>query len=1101
MECAACQAPMPEGARFCNECGSPASAVCAECGAANPPAARFCSNCGKRLGANHLAPIAPVASTVPSPAERRQLSVMFCDMVGSTELSSQLDPEDLSEVMRTYLARITETIKRFDGFIARYMGDGVKCYFGWPIAHETDAERAIRAALACLEETATAPIGGEPVRTRIGIATGLVVVGESIGSGVSLEQTAVGETPNRAARLQGLADPGGVVIDIATRRQVGDLFDCHSLGAVSLKGLRAPVEAFKVIGARAVQSRFEAMHAARLTPLIGRNEELDLLLRRWEQAKRGEGRVVLVAGEPGIGKSRLLAALDDRLHGETLTRMRYFCSPHHTNTPLYPVIRQLEFAAGFVRADAPSDRLRKLRAILELTATSDQDVVLLAQLLSLPVPGAEAHALSAQRRKELTFEALINQVERLAARQPVLLLFEDLHWSDASTLELLDLALSRLRLLPSLFIATFRPDFNPPWTGQSGTTLLTLSRLGEAEASLLACQVTLSGVLPTPLLRRVVAQADGVPLFIEELTKAVLESRLAPDTEAASSVPETLHASLLARLDRLPRAKQVAQIGSVIGREFSYHLLRAVSELPDTVLAEGLDQLVASGLGFVRGTPPTATYSFKHALVQDAAYDSLLRGRRVSLHAAIAAALERDPDAVARRPGLIGHHYAQAEMAEPATAYLFRAGEEAGARSAMAEAHAHLMRGLAVAEKISDPSERNLRRAKLTLGLVNVTTAVHGFGTAEQALPVSEAVALCRAVDPAHIEARGLLARALFGDWTYKAHVGRLEESLESASDLRALGSAHADPEVLAAGIAAYGTNCFLLGRLEEGYRTLKAGIDDPGIAAHSGAVQFSIDARSLLHAQLSRVLAARGYPEDALAQVHLGVEGAKRVRHLPSVATNLTATCLTAWMLRDDALLEALATELCRLTSEAGFAYWLARSKGYLGWIAAMQGRHEDARQLLREAIAGLDQRGIRLYGPDTRVMLADVHARTGESEAARALLAEALAISEHTGEAWVQPELHRRLAQAELREPATAEARFLTAIELAQRQSARLFNLRATTDLARLLQSQGRHREAHARLAPAYACFGQGLDLPDLVEARVLLGELTGEAAGTFL
>jgi tetratricopeptide (TPR) repeat protein len=780
-----------------------------------------------------------------------------------------------------------------------------------------------------------------------------------------------------------------------------------------------------------------------------------------------------------------------------LTRLRYFCSPYHKDTPLNPIISQLEFVSGFALTDDPAHRLRKLRSLLQVTATPPEEVALLAELLSLPESGLKRQTLSVQRRKELTFEALIRQLERLAERRPILLLFEDLHWSDASTLELLDVTLTRLRNVPSLFVATFRPEFGPPWSGQAGTTILTLSRLDQTEAALLAQQVTLGAILPPPLLGRVLMQADGIPLFIEELTKAVMESRLLADAPPVISVPETLQASLLSRLDRMPTAKQVAQTASVIGREFSYQVLRAVSELSDAALMEGLEQLVASGLVFRRGAPPAATYIFKHALVQDAAYDSLLRGRRTSTHAAIAAVLESDQDIVASRPGLIGHHYAQADMAEPATTYLFRAGEEAGARSAMPEARAHLMRGLAVAGKISDEIERHVRQAKLALGLTNVVTAMHGFGSHEQAWPVSEAVRLCRALDPTHREAPELLARALFGDWTYKLHVGRLMESYGSARDLLAVGRAHSDPEVLTAVVAAYVANCYFLGRLEEGRETFTASVEDSTKAAREdGTIRFGLDSRSLVHAQFSRLLAVLGYPDRAAWQAHLGIEYARERRHLSSIATNLISACMTAWNLLDVRLLEKLSSEAYRLTSEAGFAYWLLRSKGYTGWIAAIHGRLEEGSLLLREAIAGLDQAGIRLYGPDNRAMLADVYTRMGERDAAREVLEEALAMSKETGEAWIQAELYRRLGKASLNNPQVAEEGFQAALDVAKGQSAKLFELRATVDLARLWREQGRTREAHALLKSIYAWFTEGFEMPDLVVARSLLDELAAKA-----
>jgi class 3 adenylate cyclase len=643
-------------------------------------------------------------------AERRQLSVMFCDLVDSTPLSARLDPEDLGEVIRAYQARVADTIARFKGFIALYVGDGVLIYFGWPEAHEADAERAVRAALAVVAEVGGTPVRGETLQVRIGIGTGLVVVGEAIGTGEARQQAVVGETPNRAARLQGLAGANGVAIDAATRQQIGGLFECRDLGAVALKGLPEPVQTWLVQGESGVASRFEALRADRLTPLIGREEELDLLLRRWRQAVRGQGKVVLLCGEPGIGKSRLVAALEDRLHGEPFTRLRYFCSPYHQDSPLHPIIGQLERTAGFARGDTGADKLGKLRVLLARTSTPDEDTALLVDLLSIPAEGVlPTLNLSPQRRKDRTFEALVRQAEALARAQPVLMLVEDAHWADPSSRELFDLVIERLAGLPILLVITFRPDFQPPWIGRAGVSLFTLSRFDRRDTATMAVQVA-ARVIPAELIERIVAHTDGVPLFIEELTRALLEAGLSPTDDASRiAVPQTLQASLIARLDRLPAAKEVAQIGAVVGRSFSHAQIAALASRPEPDLCRALDQLVASGLAFQRGVPPDATYTFKHALVQDAVYESLLKSRRAAIHGRLVEVLiVQEPSIEDSQPELLAHHCEQAGNIEKATSYLIHAGWQSNYRAAYKESEEQFGNALRLT-----PRCRRVRRAIL----------------------------------------------------------------------------------------------------------------------------------------------------------------------------------------------------------------------------------------------------------------------------------------------------------------------------------------------------------------------------------------------------
>ena len=609
---------------------------------------------------------------------------MFSDLVGSTALSARMDPEDLREVISAYQKCVAETVQRFGGFVAKYMGDGVLVYFGYPQAHEDDAERAVRAGLELIEA-----VGGlkssAPLQTRVGIATGLVVVGDLIGSGAAQEQAVVGETPNIAARLQGIAEPNTVVIAESTRKLLGNLFDLQDLGAQDLKGIGSPVRAWAVLRPASVESRFEALHASGLTELVGREEELELLLRRWSKAKAGEGQVVLLSGEAGIGKSRLTAALLERLAAEPHTRLRYFCSPQHTDSALYPIVSQMERAAGLAHDDTPEARLDKLDAVLAQTSTRIEDVALFAEMLSLPNDGRyPAIELTPEQRRQRTLEALTEQLAGLASQNPVLMIFEDAHWTDPTSLEAFGRTVDRIKTLPVLLIVTFRPEFNAPWAGRSHVTSLALNRLGEREAAAIIARLVGNKELPADVMAEIVERTDGIPLFVEEMTKAVLEAEGEGDARRiagavpspALAVPASLHASLMARLDRLGPAKEVAQIGAAIGREFSHVLLSAVVSKPEADLNSALNHLISAGLAFRQGQPPHATYLFKHALVQDAAYGTLLREPRRALHARIAETLEgRFADIAETQPELLARHCTEAGLIEKAAGLWGKAGQ------------------------------------------------------------------------------------------------------------------------------------------------------------------------------------------------------------------------------------------------------------------------------------------------------------------------------------------------------------------------------------------------------------------------------------------
>jgi class 3 adenylate cyclase len=709
--------------------------------------------------------------------ERRQLTVMFCDLVGSTALSTQFDPEDLRALISAYHLAVKEAVAAFDGFVAKYMGDGVLVYFGYPRAHEDDAERAIRAGLRAIGAVSQLDgRGAVKLQARVGIATGFVVVGDLIGEGSAQEQAVVGETPNLAARLQALATPGHLVIAASTRQQIGELFELEDLGFQQLAGFADPQTAWLVLRASAKVSRFEALHSETLE-LVGRDEELEVLMRRWEHAKRGEGRVVLISGEPGIGKSRLTAALSEQIGIGPHERWRFFCSPHHQDSALYPFIAHLEHAAGFVRDDGSEERLRKLRALAVATQDED-DIALVAELLSLPTKSTPLN-FSPQLKREKLFESLLKQLEFKARRRPVLMVFEDAHWIDPTSREMLDLAVDRVRHLRVLLAITFRPEFQAPWGGRAHVTSLVLNRLDEANGEALVQNLVRHVGLVPEIVMKIVQRADGVPLFLEELTKAVLEGAKEGSTTATPSgkspdelsVPATLHASLVARLDRLaPASKEVAQIGAVLGREFSYSLIEPVSQREEATLQAALAQLSDAGLLFYRGTAPHATYLFKHALVQDAAYNTLLRAKRQQLHARVAAVLEQDfADQVERQPELLAHHLSAAGDTDRAIDQWLKAGRHAAARSAHLEAIRHFERGLSTLATLPESPGRDKREIELQLVHGSSLFMAEGFASARAAVTYARARDLAEQQGNSHQQ-----FMTVYGLWQLANGAGRI---------------------------------------------------------------------------------------------------------------------------------------------------------------------------------------------------------------------------------------------------------------------------------------------------------------------------------------
>jgi class 3 adenylate cyclase/predicted ATPase len=1033
-----------------------------------------------------------------SAAERRQLTVMFADLVGSTALSTRLDPEDLREIISAYHRCCAGQIEKFGGFVARYMGDGVLAYFGYPRADEDDAERAVCAGLALVAAVAGLDAGPEArLRVRVGIATGLVVIGE----GASQEQEVVGETPNLASRLQALAEPDTVVIDGSTRRLVGGLFEYLALGSVLITGFSALVPVWRVIGASAIDSRFEALRVAR-TPLLGRDEEIELLMRRWHQIKRGDGSVVLISGEPGIGKSRLAETVVERLSDDPHIRLRRFCSPHHQDSALFPTISQLERAAGFRRDDTDQQRLDKLEALLgEASADLGEAVPLIADLLSVPIGNRyPSFSLNPQKRKEKTLRALLAQLEGLAARQPVLMVFEDVHWIDPTSLDLLDRIVDRVATLRVLLIITFRPEFAAGWIGRSHVTLISLGRLPRRQRAEMIMRVTGGKALPREIAEHIIDRTDGVPLFIEELTKTVIESGMLTDVgdrfDAKGpvrplAIPSSLHASLLARLDHLAPVREMAQIGSALGRSFSHELISAVAAIPQQQVDDALAQLVRAELVFQRGTAPDAEYTFKHALVQDAAYSTMLRSRRQQIHARVATTLESEfPEIVAAQPQLMAHHCAEAGFNEKAVGYRLKAGQQALARSAMTEAVSQLRKGLELLANMPEESRSVQHELDLQIALARALMAASGYSAPVVADTLVRARALAERFDRPD-----RLAPLLYFQWGF--HMVRAEHELavSLAEQMEKLGETRKDQATFLLGHYIHGASCYFRGEFETARALLERcdGLRDPATRAISAAIAVA-DPHAATLGHLALTLALLGQIDQGRSRVDEALSEARRLDHPFTVAFVLSKVCAVeaaAGLLHDA---RRHAEELVALSNEHGFPLWLAVGLLQHGRSLTALGQVQDGLALLARGLSELRAAGAVVHSPHALCFLAEAHAKVGHLQEGQNCLVEAAQLIETTNERSSEVELHRlRGDMMNARgDQAAAEQNYHRALALAERQSAKTLGLQAATSLARLWRGQGKCTEAHDLLAPVYLSFSEGFDTPVLQDAKALLDQL---------
>jgi class 3 adenylate cyclase/tetratricopeptide (TPR) repeat protein len=1034
--------------------------------------------------------------------ERRQLTVMFCDLVGSTALSEKLDPEELRSLLHAYRTLCGDVIARYDGFVARYVGDGILTYFGWPTAHEEDAERAVRAALEIVQTVKRAS-STEDLSVRIGIATGPVVVGEPAGVG-DQSKLAVGSTPNLAARLQGLATAEQIVIAASTRRLVGSAFELSDLGEHDLKGIAEPVHAWRVNRALLTESRFDANRdGGTLTPLVGRDEELDLLLRRWSQAKDGEGQVVLLSGEPGIGKSRILSALRERLEAQGVLALRFQCSPYYVNSAFWPIIDDFERTLKFAREEAAEAKLDKLETLI--VGHYDRplaDVRFVAAILSIPYEARYGdRPITPQRHKDETLRTLVDIIEAAAREQPSVMLFEDAQWADPTTLEVLDLLIDRVRTVPLLVVLTHRPEFQSRWSEQGHVGALNLSKLTRAQSAAMVSALAGGKALPAVLLEQILTRTDGVPLFVEELTKSILESgelKEAGDhydyggSTRDVTIPATLRDSLMARLDRFMPVKEIAQIGAAIGRTFNYELIAAVAPIPQTQLDDALVQLSESGLAFRRGTPPDAIYTFKHALVQDAAYDSLLKSRRQELHGKIARVIEqRFPHIKATEPEVLAHHLTEAGLGEAAVPLWQAAGDLAVKRMAAPEAISHLNRGLELVSVQPWSSQRDASELGLRFLLGIAWWALKGWPAQELWTSLHPALALAKSLE--RPDALTAVYWALFSNVLTQ---GRVAESLQWVEEMLGVAEATGDPDLLITGHMSACISYNWLGEFTKAAEHADQILNLYNEETHSHLVDIlDHDPKTVAGIFASISAWMLGYPDRAM---HLSDEKDAHARgrgHAFDLGFALTLGPHEFDRRFTD--LRERAEECERLGRESSLpVLWALLAPIAWGQALIREGKVTEGIGPLKAGIAASNASGGKVRGPTWNAFLAEGIALTGDLDSALDLIDEQIAQIERPG--WEE-----RIAYAEILrlkgwmlslkgELEGAERNFLASLDWARRQQAKSWELRAATSLAWLWQSQGKRHEAYVLLAPIYGWFTEGFDTKDLQDAKSLLAEL---------
>lgn len=1115
IQCSECNHENRVEARFCAACGASLAGRCPSCGAVAQSGAEFCDACGASLKAPadvaHAEPAsagAAVEEVTGADAERRHLTVLFCDLVDSSKLSGQLDPEDFRDLLAAYQDCCADAVTAYDGSVARYVGDGLLVYFGYPHAHEDDARRAVRAALDIVDRIARLDLDPDlPVdalAVRIGIATGNVVVGD-IGTGERREQMAVvGDTPNLAARLQTLAGPGEILIGAETRGLVRGFFDIDDLGAHDIKGLSQAQSVYRVRAASDAHDRLEASERSGLTPLVGRREEVGILLERWHKACQGETHLVAVSGEAGIGKSRVVRAFREELIHEPHSRVLYFGSPYGQNSAFHPVIDQIERALRFDGTDGVETRREKLETeVRRLGLDVDSVVPPLTALLSLDKDEPQRAAVEAGDLKQRQLQAIGDVIEAMSAENPVLMVVEDIHWLDPSSLELLDALSNRLTRARLLIVMTHRPEFSLLALGGSHLTQIPLSHLGGLDSTAIISRVAGNKPLPDEVVAEIIGKTDGIPLFVEELTKSLLESgvlrddgrRFVLDSELPPlAIPPSLQDSLMARLDRLATTKDVAQLAACIGRDFNLALLRAVATLDEAALYGALDRLVEAGLVFERGVRPDSSFEFNHALVRDAAYDSLLKSSRQLNHQRIAQALESQFEALAEtQPELVARHYTEAGLVEAAVIWWYRAGRRAARLGANEEAIRHLENGLELVTGLEQTDDHARLEADLSLELGNVVRLTEGHASERAEGLFSHCRLLYRKLSDRERE-----FPALWGLWSVAMSSGALDEAVRLAEHALALARDIGDPDLELEGhhtlwgtYSSTGDPVATLHHAEFGMKLYRFeqhrdfgftyGNHDPGVCARYS----SADALWLL-----------GYSERAREQLADAIQLIDQHTQPQFIAHGL-AHCRTVFMLLGD--IDAVREINTRLASIAGAATnvdLMSNVDLARGWVLAQQGRVDDGIELMEQALADRPPHAARYSICLYLSLIADFYLRQGRFDQGERRLSQAQENADRCNDRSWQAEIHRLNGRArQLKDDADIESArryFEQALEIARAQSAKTLELRAASDLARLMRDEGDHEQARELLAPVYDWFTEGFETADLRGARALLDEL---------